>query len=121
MTAKEIYLKAMTMLGYISASGEISGEEEFKKKGICAVNQIYSDLFFALHKTGFCEIRHSDDEIFLPEKALYDIMPYGVAMLIAQNENDGDNQNLYCDIYSKKRASLCTGSYVIDMLPRGCD
>jgi hypothetical protein len=46
-------------------------------------------------------------------------MPYGVAMLLAQSENDGDSQVLFQSIYNQKRMSATTFGKVKDVLPRG--
>ena len=39
------------------------------------------------------------------DDALHDVMPYGVAMLLALSEGDGDNQLLYAGLYNRKRAA----------------
>ncbi len=121
MTVNEIYLKALTLLGYAGANGEISGEHELKRQGIVAVNQVYAELFFALGRENFKCVNASSDEIDLPERILQDIMPYGVAMFIAQSENDGDSQLLFAHIYNKKRTLVRKKRNVEDVLPRGSD
>lgn len=121
MTVKEIYLKALVLLGYVNANGEISGQQELQKRCVAAVNQVYAELFFAIGRKDFKPVNSSADNIDLPERILHDIMPYGVAMFIAQSENDGDSQQLYVGIYNKKRASVRMLNSVQDVLPRGSD
>ena len=121
MTARDILTTAMTMLGYTRNNGEISGEQELFKRGIIAVNQAYADLFYLLGGKDYKAITSSNDTINLPERILNDIMPYGVAMFIAQSENDGDSQALYANIYNKKRASVRIANTVQDVMPRGSD
>ena len=118
MTARDLYKKAMTLLGYTVTSGEISGEQEYLKKGMAAVNQIYTDLFYIAGKGEYSPVEHSSDRVDLPEKVLNDVMPYGVAMFIAQSESDGDSQRLFAEIYAKKRASIRCGGEIKDVLPR---
>lgn len=48
MTIKEMYIKAMILLGYVKSDGEIAGQQELQKQSVAAVNQIYADLFFYL-------------------------------------------------------------------------
>lgn len=121
MTLREMYIKAMILLGYVKSDGEISGHQELQKQSVAAVNQIYTDLYFALGKSDFKPLDNSSQGIDLPERILNDVMPYGVAMLIAQSENDGDSQALYANIYNKKRASVRAENTVQDVMPRGSD
>ena len=121
MTLREMYIKAMILLGYVKSDGEISGQQELQKQSVAAVNQIYADLFFALGNSDFKPLDNSSQMIDLPERILNDVMPYGVAMLIAQSENDGDSQALYANIYNKKRASVRAENTVQDVMPRGSD
>lgn len=121
MTVNEMYLRALTLLGYVNYDGEISNEYELKRQAIAAINQVYAELYFAMGKQDFNVVSSSADVIDLPERILYDVMPYGVAMFIAQNQNDGDSQALFAHIYNKKRASIRKENYVQDVLPRGSD
>ena len=121
MTVRDIFQKAMIMLGYTGSNGEISGEQEYLKRGIVAVNQVYADLFYALGNSSFVPAEKSMDKIDLPERVLYDVMPYGVAMFIAQSENDGDSQQLFAETYTRKRASLRHENSIKDVIPRSCD
>lgn len=51
-----------------------------------------------------------------------DILPYGVAMLLAAAHGDGDNQQLFASLYDQKRVSVRSGyERRTDTLPRGCD
>lgn len=121
MTVNEIYLRALTLLGYVNYDGEISSEYELKRQAIAAINQVYAELYFAIGKQEFNAVNSSSDIIELPERILHDVMPYGVAMFIAQNQNDGDSQALFAHIYNKKRASIRMENNVQDVMPRGSD
>ncbi len=121
MTANDIFKRALTLLGYVNGNGEISGYDELKKRCIATVNIIYADLFYALGREGFKMLDNSLENVELPERVLNDVMPYGVAMLISQSENDADSQQLYASIYNKKRASVRAAKSVEDVLPKGSD
>lgn len=104
MNAKEIYNKAMIMLGYLGSEG-ISGETEMSRKGITAINLVISDIgkYF---KESPKQISSLSDDVNLPEQILVDVMPYGVAMFLAQSEGDGDNQQLFAVLYNRKRVGV---------------
>ncbi len=105
MTAREIYNKAMTMLGYFGSEG-ISGDTEFSRKGITAINLVIADLWPKVSTDECQQIKALSEEIKLPEKILADVMPYGVAMFLAQSEGDGDSQQMYAVLYNRKRIGV---------------
>lgn len=121
MTARDVLNKALIMLGYTRSNGEMSGEQELFKRGIVAVNQVCADLHYALGREDYKPIETSSDEIDLPERILYDVVPYGVAMFVAQSENDGDSQQLYASLYNKKRKSVRSQNSIQDVMPKGSD
>jgi len=122
MTGLNMFDKVMLLLGYSGANGEISGKDELLTRGLAAINQIYSDLLYIGGNDDFVPLLDINDEINLPPKALYDVMPYGVAMFLAAAEGDGDNQQIFAESYNKKRVGVkgkvC---HIIDTLPRVCD
>ena len=65
----------------------------------------------------FHDLFSPNDPIPLPERLTADVMPYGVAMLLAQGEGDADNQATFARIYSQKRAALTHTDTRIDRLP----
>ena len=111
MTVKEMYQKALTLLGYVG-SDSISGETEFARKGVAVINQIYSDLHYAISREDFIPVNSFTDKINLSARILNDVMPYGVAMLLAQSEGDGDNQMVFAALYNKKRVGVAKISQV---------
>ncbi len=113
MTANQIVNIAADLLGY--SRNDIYKPEI--NRVINAVNAIYSDLFYIKHESGFKRINGLQDEIELEERILNDIMPYGVAMLLAESQGDGDNQQLFAYKYNKKRSSISQKATIIDTLP----
>ena len=122
MTGLNMFVKVMLMLGYSGANGEISGNEELLSRGLMAINQIYSDLIYVGGGDDFTPMLDMSEEINLPPRALYDVMPYGVAMFLAASEGDVDNQQIFTELYNRKRVSVKTqSSHIIDTIPRVCE
>lgn len=117
MTGKEMIKRAIILLGYTDGTGEISGEQRFRSRALTVLNSIYADLFYIQNKEGFCPLETAADEIKLPERALTDVMPYGVAAFLAQSENDGDQQQVFLSLYNAKRAALTHADTVKDVIP----
>nr|DAO88777.1 MAG TPA: hypothetical protein [Caudoviricetes sp.] len=105
MTAKEMISKVIILLGYSDEQGNTS-DSRFQVISKNALNFVYSDLFYCLNSEGFKEIKALSEEIPLPERILYDVMPYGVAAFIAESLGDGEKQQYFAVIYNSKKASL---------------
>lgn len=116
MTASKIIEKAMKLLGYdiLQKTGSVTDIDE---NAITAVNTVYADLYYLINKDGFIAITTAQDIVNLSEKALCDIMPYGVAALMASFQGDSDNQQFFSKIYNLKRKSLSNEESVNDVLP----
>lgn len=122
-TGQEVLERAMLLLGYTNSYGEIDGvkDAELLKRGASAVIQIYNDLkrIDALGEAAV-ELSGMADVILLSPETIDDVMPYGVAMMIAQNEGDGDSQALYAALYNQKRSSVPHKTISrLDVLPGG--
>ena len=118
MTGKSVLYQALGLLGYRNME-ELTGQAEILMNGSTAVNQIYADLHYASSLRPFTPLADLNQELLLPERAAADMMPYGVAMLLAQSESDGDSQQLFAELYNRKRKSLSRTEYVGDVMPRG--
>lgn len=118
MTGKQLFQQAVQLLGYTNSFG-VSNESALMQRGLAVVNAIYSDLFYACGKKEYKPIPDMDSVIVLPERILNDCFVYGVAMMLAQSENDGDNQQLYAALYNQKRAACTYFTERIDVLPFG--
>lgn len=107
MTATQVFNIAMNLIGYNDINGEISGEAEIKKNALVKIQMIYQELFRAEGRTETLPVLSSmNDELILNDDTIREIMPYGVAMLMAQSEGDGDNQSLMAALYNQKKARL---------------
>ena len=65
----------------------------------------------------FHDLFSPNDIVPLPDRLVADVMPYGVAMLLAQGESDADNQAVFARIYSQKRAALTHTDSRVNRLP----
>ena len=121
MTGQEILKTASELLGYNDANGNFLLSARITGKAVAIINRIYSDLWRICNDAEFTPIKSLVDEIVLPERALNDVMIYGVAMMIAQSESDCDQQQIYSVLYNRKRASLSKIETIQDVLPRSED
>lgn len=122
-TGRDILYRALQLLGYTDGYGDIDGTQdaELMKRGTTAVMQILSDLqrIEAPQWVGD-ETLDMDAPLPLSVHTINDVMPYGVAMLMAQSEGDGDSQGLYSLLYNRKRAGVQhPPSFRRDVFPRG--
>lgn len=116
MTGEQIIAKAIFLLGYNDMFGN-TNDARFQVTAKNALNFIYSDLFYINQTKGFKEIEGFSDEIELPERALFDVMPYGVAAFIAQAMGDGENQQYFSQLYNLKRKALADPGTIADAIP----
>ena len=122
MTGRDVLNRAMQLLGYTNGYGEVDGlrDAELMKRGTAAVDQILPDLR-RIEAPGWTIEGTADLDAALPlsPEAAKDVMPYGVAMLLAQGESDGDAQMLFAQLYNRKRTGVKSPSgRRIDVLPR---
>ncbi len=116
MTAYEIFFAAAALTGYDGMIGENSGKDELLSKGLAACDRIYSDLHYAVYgdSAARTKLNSMNDEVILPQRVLDDIMPYGVAMLLSLWEGDGENNQIWTQIYNEKRGTITKISKISD-------
>ena len=117
MTAREILNSALKLLGYTEANGNSELPQRILNRATAVINVIYSELYRAEGGNEFIPIKSLTDEIKLTEAVLTEIMPCGVAMMIAGSESDGDNQSFWAETYSRKKAILTRIEERTDELP----
>ena len=122
-TAREILERAMQLCGYVNSEGvpDRLRDADIYKRGLPLVNQIYVDMFFAERPDdAFTPLLSMEEEVGLSARCVNDIMPYGVAMLLAQAEGDASTQSVFSYIYNQKRSGGVKATRTItDTLPRG--
>ena len=122
-TGRDVWERALRLLNYTDGGGRLDGAQyaELFKRALPLVNQIYSDLWFCEREDAFGELAALDQPLRLSQRCLHDVAPYGVAMLLAQSESDGDSQQLMAALYNQKRSSLHRAVCRQDVLPVGGD
>ncbi len=116
MTGEQMIAKAIFLLGYNDMNGN-TNDPRFQATAKNALNFIYSDLFYINRAEGFKEMEGFSDEIDLSERAIFDVMPYGVAAFIAQAIGDGENQRYFSQLYNLKRKVLAEPGTITDAIP----
>lgn len=118
MNGTQMMKKALILLGYTDSQGNISAEQRFKSRAHTVINTVYADLYYTNKIKGdFRPIKSMSDIIRLPHRLLKDVMPYGVAVYFAMSESDSAQQQIFAEIYNKKRTASQTENKVADKIP----
>ncbi|MBQ9861757.1 MAG: hypothetical protein IJO75_05805 [Clostridia bacterium] len=124
MTGKEVFGQAMRLLGYTDTLGDLDSAQngELYKRGLAVLNQLLCDLSLSESGTMAPPLTSLRQDVPISEQTARGVLPYGVAMLLAAAEGDGDNQQLFAALYDQKRVAVRrTYERCTDTLPRGCD
>lgn len=107
MTGLDVIQKALLLLNYTDTSGRadsrVSGAVAARGLGI--LNQLLADAWYAKNDTPFTPLSATTQVLPCDDRVAMDVLPYGVAMMLAQGEGDGDNQSTFAAIYNQKRAA----------------
>lgn len=104
----DIWNRAMTLLGYTDPSGNVDAglSAELFKRGLPIVNQVLAEVWPLECREDIVPLTSMHQEIPLSVSALETVMPYGVAMFLAQADGDGANQQFYAALYQQKRNAV---------------
>lgn len=119
MTGDELLQRAMRLVGCTDHRGEIdrTAYAELFARGTTLINTILTDVQ-PIEGTQPQEICTLADELPVSDLAARGVMPYGVAMLLAQCEGNGTDQQVMASIYEQKRGSIRRpAERVIDTVP----
>ena len=119
MTGLELVERALFLLNYTDAQGRTEARQnaELLRRAKPLVEQILTDVLVMMNRSPVTVERLSDP-LPVDGKTARNVMTYGVAMLLAQSENDGDSQAMMAAIYNQKRGSVNRPSCcVADVLP----
>ena len=123
-TGEQIWRQALLLLNYVDAYGCVDRVDsaELWRRGLILINQIYGELWRQEKgEETFVPLRSMKDPVLVSSHTVQAVMPYGVAMLLAQSEGDGDNQRLFTSLYNTKRTAVSREESRRDVLPRGSD
>ncbi len=110
-SGNDVLEQALHLLGFLDDRDSDPTSPALYRRGLAAVNQIYADLWAIGHGNGVVAdqpcfpLTALSEPLNLPDRTVADILPYGVAMLMAQAEGDGEAQELYAALYSQKRSA----------------
>ncbi len=119
MTGEELMLQAMQLINYTDPRGEIDRSQTAEQwhRGLMLVNTLLADVM-PIEGKQLQRMTRLEDTLPVCDHTAMAVMPYGLAMLLAQSEGDGDNQQLMAAIYNQKRSSIRRpGSRMADALP----
>lgn len=100
MNAVEVFEHALQIIGYTDF-GAVS-TTDIKKRCLSICNTVLADML----NNDFVPLTDCSQEIPLSENLIVDCMVFGVAMWIAQQEFDSNNQALMASYYEQKKAKL---------------
>ena len=117
MNGKQLFERAMLLLGYVDTNGDVLVDTGLQKRAVAIINQIAADLHHDDSTAPEPIVRL--DQTVAVDKHAAEAMPYGVAMLLAQTHGDADGQAVFATIYNRKRAKSGGFAQVRqDVLPR---
>lgn len=124
MTGKEMLNHVLGLLNYTDSAGDINAHSNIilHKRSLGIINQIYADLWQPRGEAVvFKPITSMSQVLDLDAYTVMNIMPYGVAMLLAQTEGDIDNQTVFASLYNQRRpGSVTVSDRIADVMPRTC-
>lgn len=102
-TAREVCDRAFALLGYTDRIGNYD-EEKFAPQYRLAVQLCQSILDEIMRVEGKTrtDITSLNDNLPASDTSINLVMPYGVAMLFAQQDNDGTQQQIFSLLYNQK-------------------
>ncbi len=111
MNGNEIFRRTMLLLGYNDHSGNVAGETALKIRAVEAINTVLYEL--CKHSP----VSDLETELSVDD-GVADALVYGVGMILANGEGDGERGALFAEIYNMKRAGIRAKSgTVADVLP----
>lgn len=107
MTGLDVIKKALLLLNYTDNSGHVDSRVSgaAAARGLGILNQLLADEWYTRNDTPFTPLTAATQPLPCSERVAQDVLPYGVAMLLAQGEGDGENQSIFAVLYNQKRAA----------------
>ena len=122
MTGNDALRQALVLLNYTDANGNISAgnNANLTKRALPLINQIYADLWEPRGAGAvFSPLKGLGETLDLDGYVCFNVLPYGVAMMLAASDGDVDNQSLYAQLYNQRRPSAFKQSdHIQDRWPR---
>jgi len=116
MTGSEMLNHSLKLLGYSENNGNTHLTQVIKNRALPIINLVYAELSRNCEQK-FQPLESLSKEINLPEKALNEVMPAGIAMYIANAEGDNAAEVFWASEYNAKRVTLSRFGEIKDVLP----
>ena len=99
-TGNDVFNRALLLLGYTGIDGAVNGAQsaELFRRELDVLNQVMADLWPLEKDEVYQPLVNVNENIPLSVAAVENVMPYGVAMFLAQADGDGANQQLYATL-----------------------
>lgn len=107
VTGFKVVDHALYLLNYTVSSGATNNNQnvELIRRALPYVNAVLADILHIQRKP--MQMIHALAEVLpIDEDTAFRVMAPGVAMYLAQGENDGDNYNRWSAEYSQRRSSI---------------
>jgi hypothetical protein len=116
MTGTEVLNNGLQLLGYSDSNGNAHLTQVIRNRALTIVNLVYMELSrnCGIENTALFSL---SDDVKLPERVLIEVMPCGVAMYVANAENDFNAEAFWSKEYNAKRTTLSRIEVVKDTLP----
>lgn len=107
MTGNDVVERALILLNYTTPIGETDNRlnAEQIRKALPFLNQVLADLLF-IQRLPFVEVDSLNDKLPLTDDVAIRVAVPGVAMYLAQGENDADSYDRFALEYNQRRNSL---------------
>ena len=116
MTVRDVIRRVLALLGHTEtrADGEVPGGNDLYRRVLPLVHQIAAELWYRDHTEPLPALELGSTVPLSPVLA-QTVLPYGVAMLLAQADGDVDNQTLYATLYDARRIPSAVGETITDI------
>lgn len=107
MTGNELVHEALRLINETDPHGNVNPQQsaEIMKRSLPIVNTILADVMRIEGKNA-TRLEQITDELPVADDTAYDVMPWGVGMMIAQSTGNGDMHQLCAAMYNQKRGSI---------------
>lgn len=121
MTGQEVIQQAMTLLGYEAEVGGLPGGESPGRRALTVVNTVAADAWYDAHEEPYTPLSTLAQALPFSDAVARTVLPYGVAMLLAQLQGDVDNQTLFATLYDQRRSRVGGRQRrIVDAWPTAC-
>ena len=107
MTGMDIVERALMLLNYTTPAGvaDMAQNAEQLRRALPIVNTVLMDVRH-IQRLEPVQVGSLSEELPLDADLCWRVMVPGVAMYLAQSENDGDNYNRFSLEYAQRRSSV---------------